>query len=103
MKVRLAEVLVAEDGRVDEGHVEPSLGDVAVGLLGEVDVVPALVVGRVFAGVRPRFAALGGQVEVVLTDAWRPAAHPRRLFQEPYAIIRDCDVCACRQDLSTQG
>jgi hypothetical protein len=41
------------------------------------------VVGRVLAGVRARFAALGGQVEVVLAHARRPAARPRRLLQEP--------------------
>jgi hypothetical protein len=80
---RLAEVLVAEDGRVGEGPVEPPFGDVAVGGLGEVDAVPAPVVGRVLAGVRARFAALGGQVEVVLADARRAAARPRRLLQEP--------------------
>jgi hypothetical protein len=41
------------------------------------------VVGGVLAGVRPRFAALGGQVEVVLAHARRAAARPRRLPQEP--------------------
>ena len=80
----LAEVLGGvEDGRVGEGPVEPPPGDVAVGCLGEVDAVPAPVVGGVVAGVRPRLAALGRQVEVVLAHARRPAARPRLLLQEP--------------------
>jgi hypothetical protein len=41
------------------------------------------VVGGVVAGVRPRVAALGRQVEVVLAHARRPAARARRLLQEP--------------------
>ena len=80
---RSAEVLAVEDGWVREGPVEPSPGDVAVGRLGEVDAVPAPVVGGVVAGVRPRLAALGRQVEVVLAHARRPAARPRLLLQEP--------------------
>ena len=83
MSVSLAEVLVVEDGRVGEGPVEPPPGDVAVGCLGEVDAVPAPVVGGVVAGVRPRLAALGRQVEVVVAHARRPAARPRLLLQEP--------------------
>ena len=85
MSVSLAEVLVVEDGRVGEGPVEPPPGDVAVGCLGEVDAVPAPVVGGVVAGVRPRLAALGRQVEVVLAHARRPAARPRLLLQEPWS------------------
>ena len=88
MSVSLAEVLVVEDGRVGEGPVEPPPGDVAVGCLGEVDAVPAPVVGGVVAGVRPRLAALGRQVEVVLAHARRPAARPRLLLQEPCAQNR---------------
>lgn len=72
-----------EDGRVGERAVEPALGDVAVGRLGEVDAVPAPVVRRVVARVRPRVPALGRQVEVVLPDPRRPAARPRRLPQKP--------------------
>ena len=58
-------MLGVEDGRVGKGPEGPSLGDVAVGGLGDVDVVPASVVGRVLAPVRSRFPALGRQVEVV--------------------------------------
>jgi len=43
------------------------------------------VVGGVVAGVRPRLAALGRQVEVVLAHARRPAARPRLLLQEPWS------------------
>ena len=81
-------MLGVEDGRVGEGPVEPPPGDVAVGCLGEVDAVPAPVVGGVVAGVRPRLAALGRQVEVVLAHARRPAARPRLLLQEPCAQNR---------------
>jgi hypothetical protein len=78
-------VLGVEDGRVGEGPVEPAPGDVAVGGLREVDAVPAPVVGGVRARVRPRLAALGRQVEVVLAHARRAAARPRRLLQHPCA------------------
>jgi hypothetical protein len=84
-----------KDGRVSEGAVEPTLGDVAVGSLGEVDAVPAPVVGWVLAGVSPRLAALGRQVEVVLAHAGSTTTRTRRLPQEPCAgnirkIIRSC-------------
>jgi hypothetical protein len=71
-----------KDGRVSEGAVEPTLGDVAVGSLGEVDAVPAPVVGWVLAGVSPRLAALGRQVEVVLAHARSSAARTWLLPQE---------------------
>jgi hypothetical protein len=74
-----------KDGRVSEGAVEPTLGDVAVGSLGEVDAVPAPVVGWVLAGVSPRLAALGRQVEVVLAHAGSTTTRTRRLPQEPCA------------------
>jgi hypothetical protein len=74
-----------DDGRVGEGAVEPALGDVAVGGLGEVDAVPAPVVGWVLARVSPRLAALGRQVEVVLAHARSSAARTRLLPQESCA------------------
>jgi hypothetical protein len=87
-------VLGVEDGRVGEGPVEPAPGDVAVGGLREVDAVPAPVVGGVRARVRPRLAALGRQVEVVLAHARRAAARPRRLLQHP---------CGAQQKQSSQN
>ena len=81
-----------EDWWVSERPVEPALGDVAVGCLGQVGAVPAPVVGGVLARVRPRLAALGRQVEVVLAHAWRTAAGPRCLLQQPCAKKRKGNV-----------
>jgi hypothetical protein len=52
-------MLGVEDGWVGKGTIEPTLGDVAVGGLREVDTVLALVVGGVLAHVCPQLAALG--------------------------------------------
>jgi hypothetical protein len=62
-------MLGVEDGWVGKGTIEPTLGDVAVGGLREVDTVLALVVGGVLAHVCPQLTALGHQVEVVLSHA----------------------------------
>ena len=80
--------LAVKDGRAAVAPFEPAVGDLLVRGLGEVDAVPAPVVGGVVAGVRPRLAALGRQVEVVLAHARRPAARPRLLLQEPCAQNR---------------
>lgn len=50
-------LLAVEDGWVAVGPVEPSVGDLLVRRLGEVDAIPAEMRRRVRARVRPRHAA----------------------------------------------
>ena len=74
-----------EDGRVAEGAVEPAVGDLLVGGLGEVDAVPAEVRRRAGAGGGARHPAPRA-VGVVVLASPRPAAR-REHRAEPCTIF----------------
>lgn len=82
--VALLHTITRQDRRIGEGAVKPSLGNVSIWCLGQVNAVPIPMSFRVGTGSGPRIATFWRQIEVVRAQPGRATARSWWLLVKPY-------------------